>query len=114
MAPQPFVNQTLGPAELQSCNSVLKAYTSKTQAVVILFRQLTEKTRRFMLPILRWTLFQSGVIWACLEASGQLSLQAGKTITLSNLPMNSRIPSPQVYIVCLRGGQETRQRSLTH
>lgn len=27
--------------------------------------------------------------------------------------MNSCIPSPQVYTVCLRGGQETRQRSLT-
>lgn len=58
MAPQPFVNQTLGPAQLQSCNSVLKADTSKTQAVVILFRQLTEKICRLMLPILRWTLFQ--------------------------------------------------------
>lgn len=54
-----------------------------------------------------------GVIWACSEASGQLSLQAGKTTPLNNLWMNSCIPSPQVYIVCLRGGQQARQRSLT-
>lgn len=36
-----------------------------------------------------------------------------KTIRVSGALMNSCLPSPQVYTVCLRGGQEARQRSLT-
>lgn len=127
---QPFVSGT-------ACHH---SFRDGTQAK---HRWRSDKRRCLLLPILYWVMFplkKKWVSWgdlsvllggttspSCVYAALKdscchLGLLGGtsaalpascKTVPVRNVAMNSCIPAPQVYTVCLGGGQEARQRSLT-
>lgn len=133
MAPAAICQWDTVSSQLHRRNSVFKADTSETQTVVRQAPLLivtnpsldpvsTLKKMRLLSVLLGGTTSPSRVYAALNDSCCHLGMLGGiraalpaswKTMTVSNVLMNSCIPSPQVYAVCLRGGQETHQCSLT-